>query len=198
MQSSEDPTMDIVDALRKGYEQGDKFKEEHEKVSGKIINQGISPKDAMGLTPGYLENIYAQAYRLYNNGKYADASHLFRMLIMYNSMEPKYVMGLGACYHMMKDYVSAIQTYTLCSVLDPKSPIPHYHSSDCFIQMKEYLSAMVCLELTIERAGNSPEFSKLKERAQLGLEGVKKQALENPVPENPRSTRELNARPRIL
>ena len=134
----------------------------------------------MHLTDEYVENIYAQAYRLYNTGKYDEAMHLFRVLIMMNSMEPKYMMGLAASYHMLKDYVNAIQTYMMCSVFDPSNPIPHYHSADCFIQMKDFFSAMMSLELTIERAGSDPRYATIKERAKLSLERLKKQAALSP------------------
>lgn len=155
----------------------------------KIWKQGMSPKEAMGVSNSYLEGVYAQAYRLYNTGKYAEAVHLFRMLVMLNAMEPKYMMGLAACFHMLKDFSNAIQNYTIASVLDPGNPIPHYHCSDCSIQMKEYLSAMLYLELTLERCGEKPEFAKMKERAQLSLESLKKQTLHTPSDENHRSSK---------
>lgn len=144
-------------------------------LTNKLLMQGLTPKDAMGINNNVLEGIYAQAYRLYNTGKYVEATHLFRLLILTNSTEPKYVLGLAACFHMLKEYKNAIQTYTMCSILDPQSPLPHYHSSDCFIQMRDYLSAMLCLEMAISKANDKPEFAKLKERATLSLESLKKQ-----------------------
>lgn len=148
----------------------------------KILEQGLSPKDAMGLSSQLLEGIYAQAYRLYNTGKYVEASHLFRMLILMDPSESKYVLGLAACFHMLKEYKNAIQTYTMCAILDASTPLPHYHSSDCFIQMKDYLSAIVCLELAIKCAGARPEYAKLKERAMLSLESIKQQLQSEPSP----------------
>ena len=79
----------------------------------------------------------------------------------------------------------------MSSALDPTNPIPHYHSSDCFIQMKEYLSAMLSLELVIQNCKNKPEYAKMKERAQLSLKSLKEQALSTPLDDNPRSAREL-------
>ena len=76
---------------------------------------------------------------------------------------------------MLKEYKNAIQTYTMCTLRDPKNPLPHYHSSDCFIQMKDFLSAMICLEMAIKRAGDKPEYAKMKERALMSLESLKKQ-----------------------
>ncbi len=171
------------ETLSSAEKQGEKFDQALGDIANKMLKQGMTPKDAMGLSPTYLENIYAQAYRLYNTGKYAEAIHLFRILIMLNAMEPKYMLGLAACFHMLKEYFNAIQTYTMCGALDPHNPIPHYHSSDCFIQMKDYLSAMICLELAIERAGDKPEYAKMKERAQLSLESLKQQVASNPVEE---------------
>lgn len=160
--------------------QAEVFNEAIGEMANKMMIQGLTPKDAMGVSNSYLENVYAQAYRLYNTGKYAEAIHLFRILIMLNAMEPKYMLGMAACFHMLKEYDNAIQTYTMCSALDPQSPIPHYHSSDCFIQMRDYISAMVCLELAIARAGDKPEYAKMKERARLSLESLKKQASASP------------------
>ena len=152
-------------------------------LANKMMVQGTTPKDAMGVSHSYLENVYAQAYRLYNTGKYVEATHLFRILIMLNAMEPKYMLGLAACFHMIKEYFNAIQTYTMCIALDPQNPIPHYHTSDCFIQMKDYLSAMICLELAIDAAGDKPEYAKMKERAQMSLESLKQQIHSHPADE---------------
>lgn len=146
-----------------------------DELTGKMLKEGQTPQKTMGMSQNIMESMYAQAYRLYHTGKYFEATHLFRILIMMNAMEPKYLLGLAACFHMMKEYENAIQTYSLCGTLEPESPIPHYHSSDCFIQMNNYFSAMVSLEMTIARSGNKPEYSKIKERALMGLESLKQQ-----------------------
>lgn len=158
----------------------EKIEQAFAELGPKLTKQGMTTQEATGMDPQFLESLYAQAYRLYNTGKYIDSAHMFRTLILMNSMESKYVLGLAACYHMLKEYKNAIETYTICSVLDPQDPLPYYHSSDCFIQMKDYLSAMLCLELTINAVGNRAEFSKIKERAAMSLEGIKKEnVLEN-------------------
>jgi type III secretion system low calcium response chaperone LcrH/SycD len=151
------------------------FIQAFDELASKIFKQGETPQQALGVSPQILENVYAQAYRLYQTGKYLEAVHLFRMLMMFNAMEPKYTFGLAACFHMLKDYSQAIQLYTMYSALDPQNPIPHYHAADCFIQMQDHLSAMVCLQLTIDRMSERPEYAKIKERAQLTLESLKKQ-----------------------
>lgn len=136
------------------------------------MKQGMNPQEATGLDPQFVESLYAQAYHLYNTGKYTDAAHVFRTLILMNAMEFKYVLGLAACHHLLKEYESAIKVYTVCSVLDPNDPLPYYHSSDCYIQLQDYLSAYVALKMTLKAAGEKVEFATIKERALLSLEGV--------------------------
>jgi type III secretion system low calcium response chaperone LcrH/SycD len=146
---------------------------EFQNVAAKAVQQGMMPKDMMGLSDAMVEGIYGQAYRLYNTGKYKDASQLFRLLIMLNSTESKYAIGLAACFHMMKDYKNAVSTYAICGVIDPNNPIPHYHASDCYIHMKDPASALIALEMAVTRAGDKIEYQMIKDRALLTIESLK-------------------------
>lgn len=137
--------------------------------------ESASAKEAMGLTDAFVEGIYGQAYRLYNTGKYKEASQLFRLLMMLNAKQPKYTLGLAACFHMLKEYKNAIQIYTVCGIVDPESPIPHYHASDCYMQMKDPVSAIIALEMAIKRAGERAEYKMLKDRALLTIDNLKKE-----------------------
>lgn len=149
-------------------------------IAAKAVQQGVMPKDMLGLSDAMIEGIYGQAYRLYNTGKYKDASQLFRLLIMLNSTESKYAMGLGACFHMLKEYKNAVSTYALCGVIDPENPIPHYHASDCYLHLQDPVSALIALEMTIKRAGDKPEFHTLKDRAMLTISSLKQEIDKNP------------------
>jgi type III secretion system low calcium response chaperone LcrH/SycD len=166
--------------IKKAAEQvGKAVKEQH----GETINTAIKTvtrsstvgRDALGLTDAMIEGIYGQAYRLYNTGKYTDANQLFRLLIMINPTESKYVMGLAACFHMQKQYKSAADTYAIVNVIDPNNPIPFYHASDCYLQMGDPVSALIALEMAVKRAGERPEYKTLKDRAIMTMEGLKKE-----------------------
>lgn len=163
------------EAIELGRKTGEKIVASTEQALKRMFKEHMLPKDAMRISNSTLENIYSQAYNLYNTGKYIEASHLFRLLVLMNGIEPKYSLGLAACLHMAKDYKAAIQLYTVCATLSPQDPIPFYHCSDCFLQMKDNISAMLCLQVAIERSGNRPEFAQLKERAQLSLKSLKEQ-----------------------
>jgi type III secretion system low calcium response chaperone LcrH/SycD len=152
-------------------------------IATKAVQQGVMPKDMLGLSDSMVEGIYGQAYRLYNTGKYKDASQLFRLLIMLNSAEPKYAMGLGACFHMLKEYKNAVSTYALCGVIDPENPVPHYHASDCYIHLKDPVSALIALEMAVKRAKDSVEYQTLKDRAMLTMNSLK-QEIDKPKKDN--------------
>jgi len=74
----------------------------------------------------------------------------------------------------MKEYKSATDTYMLCSMIDGNNPLPHFHASDCYLQMKDSGSAIICLTMAISRSEGKPEFQILKDRAVLTLEALKK------------------------
>lgn len=135
-------------------------------------------KDTLGISDETAEGIYGQAYLLYNTGRYKDAGEIFRLLVMMNSTEPKYLIGLAACYHMMKEYQSASSTYNLASIVDPDNPIPFFHASDCYLQLGDKVSAASMLEMAIKRAGEKPQFATLKQRAEITLGTIKKEITE--------------------
>ena len=152
--------------------------EEAEKAADAIaeiashMKNGMTPQEATGLDPKYLEGLYAQAYHLYNTGKYIDAAQIFRSLVLMRSTEFKYLLGLAACHHLLKEYENAIKVYTACSLINPQDPLSYYHLSDCHLQLKEYLAAYLCLKMTLKTAGDHPEFAKIKERSLLKLQSL--------------------------
>lgn len=165
---------DVKKAFKEmGESLGAEIPKEIQDVSEKILRQGATPADALGFNDQMIEGIYGQAYRLYNTGKYRDASQLFRLLIMLNPMEQKYVLGMAACFHMSKEYRNAAELYTMCGMLDPNSPIPHYHASDCYLQMGDKPSTLISLEMAVKRSGNKEEFQQLKDRATLTIESLR-------------------------
>ena len=144
-------------------------------IAEKIARESSLPKDALGLSDAMVEGIYGQAYRLYNTGKYKEAIQLFRLLIMVQATEPKYSMGLAACFHMLKEFKNAIEAYALCSIIDPESPVPFFHASDCYLQMSDKFSALVALRMASDRTKGKEEFNTLRDRAQLTIQTLEKE-----------------------
>lgn len=147
-------------------------------LANEFMKNGHMPKDIFNLSDRQVEGLYAQAYNFYQTGRFKDALQIFRLLIMLNAYESKYTLGLGACLHMLKEYKDAVDCYTLCTVLDPQSPIPFYHMSDCFLAMKDPYSAIVALDMAIKRADGKPEFQMLKDRATMTMQSLQKEIKE--------------------
>lgn len=148
------------------------IKQALEGVMKNIFSKGMVPREAMGLSPAAVENIYGHAYRLYNAGQYKEAQHLFRLLVMLDPAESKFILGSAACFHMQKDYVSASTTYSLASVADAETPVPHYHAADCYLKMGLVGAAAVELQATIECCGEKQPYAMIKDRARMMLERI--------------------------
>lgn len=140
-----------------------------------VFVKGFAPMDALGLKPEMIEGLYGQAYRLYNTGNYREAMSLFRLLLLLNVTEPKYAMGLASSMHMMKHYEPATQMYAICAILDPNNPVPHYHASDCWVKIGDPASALISLELAVERAGDDPQYKQMKDRCNMTIKKLKEE-----------------------
>ena len=144
-------------------------------IARRLLDREEIPKEALGYTDEMVDSMYAQAYRLYDTGRYKDALKMFRLLVVIDAKEFKYTMGVAACHHMMKEFRSAIQIYTICSLIDGQSPIPYFHMADCSLNMKDKLSAHIVLGMAVKRAGDKPEFKMLKDKALLMIASIEKE-----------------------
>jgi type III secretion system low calcium response chaperone LcrH/SycD len=144
-------------------------------ILSQAINSGIMPRQALKLSDDTMEAIYGQAYNLYNQGKYKEASYVFRLLMLLDYLTTKYMMGLAACLHRLHDYKQAANTYLLCGTLDSKNPLPHYHAADCYLQLQAPLLASFSLGLAVAAAADQPQYAIIKERASLMKEALNQQ-----------------------
>lgn len=141
-------------------------------------NKGMMPKHALQLGDDTMEAIYSQAYNLYNQGRYKESSYIFRLLMLLDYMTAKYILGLAACMHRMKDYKNAANIYLLCGTIDATNPLPHFHAADCYIQLEVPTLAIFSLGLAISAAGDQPQYAIVKERASLMRAALEKQLKE--------------------
>lgn len=170
MKTTKEVVKETIDNL--GVQASEDVKKAIEKLVTDVYEKGMLPKDAMGLSNEMIESMYNFAYRLYNTGKYEQASQIFRLLIMLNPVESRFMMGLAASYHMRKDYFNAATCYTICSILDPRDPLPHYHVSDCYIESGNLELARRELEVCILCAEKFPVFAAIKDRAQMTMQAL--------------------------
>lgn len=119
-----------------------------------------------------LEQFYDMGYKLYQAGKYKDAKLYFNLLTLAHVKEPRYMLARAACEHMLKEYYNALASYCIAGMLDPTTPVPHYHSVDCYLKTENLVGACVALKMTIKRCGEDPRFNIIKGRSTALLSKV--------------------------
>jgi type III secretion system low calcium response chaperone LcrH/SycD len=140
-----------------------------------VLKKGAVPKTALKISDNTMEAVYTQAYNLYNQGKYKEASYLFRFLMLLDLTTSRYILGLAACLHRMKDYKNAANLYFFAGALDDKNPLPHYHATDCYLQLNKTGIAIISLQMAISAAGSQEKYKVIKERSQLLKENLMNQ-----------------------
>ncbi len=163
----------MAGAMEKANFMAGKQMEETMSMVVQSLKSGAMPKDILDIKPETIEYFYAQAYRLYNQGKYKEALYLFQILLMMDPAQPRHSLGSAACLHRMGKYEAAGQIYLLAAPLDPKNPLPYFHAADCYTKLLVFELAEFHLEKCLEICGEDPKFALIKERAHLMLEACK-------------------------
>ena len=102
-------------------------------------------RELKGITKAEMEAVYSVGFNMYRTGRYDDAEKIFRFLVLFDHLEPKYWMGVGAIQQVRKDYQGAIASYGYASFLDLKNPKPQLHAAECFLAMGDKVNAASAL-----------------------------------------------------
>lgn len=145
----------------------EKDRENYHNVLSKVLDEGMSMREAMAMSGDTLEYLYGYAYRFYTTGNYKNASLVFAYLTMLDINNPKYFMAFAACKHRLKEYYEAINAYLSAFYLNVKDPLPFFHISDCYEKLNKPDYALFSLGMAIHIAGENPYYAKIKERALL-------------------------------
>ena len=111
-----------------------------------LIKENATLKQLKGVTNEELEAVYALAFGYYRTGKYDEALKLFQFLVLFDHLNAKYWMGLGAAQQVLKDYQNAVVSYGYCSFLKLDNPKPQLHAAECFLAMGDKRNAASSLE----------------------------------------------------
>lgn len=153
---------EVVDEIVASLPQDER--EIQKKVLMSASEEGSSIASTLNISPDVMEFLYGEAYRLYMIRKYDDAMKFFKLLYLFMPLDTRFSLGLASCFHSKKDYEKATAWYMTVSMLDQETPLPFYYLSDCFLKIGEPSMAAGALKIALERAGDNPEFSQLKER----------------------------------
>ena len=102
-------------------------------------------RELKGITKAEMEAVYSVGFNMYRTGRYDDAEKIFRFLVLFDHLEPKYWMGVGAIQQVRKDYQGAIASYGYASFLDLANPKPQLHAAECFLAMGDKVNAASAL-----------------------------------------------------
>ncbi len=111
-----------------------------------LIERGATLKQLKGVTNAELEAVYSLAFGYYRTGKFDEALKLFQFLVLFDHLNQKFWMGLGAVQQVLKDYQSAVTSYGYCSFLKLDNPKPQLHAAECFLAMGDKRNAASSLE----------------------------------------------------
>jgi Tetratricopeptide repeat. len=136
-------------------------------IGDNIINKGAPPYQALAISKGKLEGIYAQAYQLYNAGNFKKAYRTFEMLSLLCDDDPRFLFGMAASLQGLKLFREAYGYFIVSATKDSDNPVPFYHAADCCLQEGDKISALVMVQLVIDKCKDRPEYSYIKDRSQV-------------------------------
>jgi type III secretion system low calcium response chaperone LcrH/SycD len=98
-----------------------------------------------GISHEELEAVYSLGFTHYRTGRYEDAAKLFQFLVLFDHLNPKYWLALGAVQQVARDYKGAIASYGYASFLDLENPKPQFHAAECFLALGDRENAASAL-----------------------------------------------------
>ena len=111
------------------------------------------------------KSLYACAYRFYENGKYEEAIHFFRLLTVADVNNDKYWVGLAASYKMNKETEKALEAYAIAAILDENDPFTHLYAAECLFDLgrtEEAIQALDSAERVAKKNKNQQLLSHLE------------------------------------
>ena len=119
-------------------------------AANKFATGFATMRELKGITKAEMEAVYSVGFNMYRTGRYDDAEKIFRFLVLFDHLEPKYWLGVGAVQQVRKDYQGAIASYGYSSFLDLSNPKPQLHAAECFLAMGDKVNAASSL-LALDR-----------------------------------------------
>lgn len=135
-----------------------------------IMTEGYILKDFSPFTDEETEAVYAQAYRLVNQGQFEQAEKLFEMLCQLDHFGAKYWMGLGICRQQRKSFEQAASAYAMVGILDHENPMPALRAAECYMALQQWEAAESGLIATLHWSGDRPQHAEARARASALLE----------------------------
>jgi type III secretion system low calcium response chaperone LcrH/SycD len=166
---------DIVNQAiaEKGNDLPAESKKALEKMFIDIFENDAPPAEAMGFGQEMLDFAYHHAYSLFEAGKHKEALCIFIWLKTLEPLTYRYLFGVAACYHHLKEYANATGDYMMCAVIETDNPEPDFYAADCFISLHINECAIMFLETCLKKGKKNPKHNQIHEIASMTLKTLK-------------------------
>jgi type III secretion system low calcium response chaperone LcrH/SycD len=137
----------------------------NKKAVKKDLEEGRTLQEIAEFSDEAMNKFYEAAYQLLEGQKYLDAGNAFLFLVTLNPYHYEYWIGLGMAAQYCHDYEGAIDAYEMAAICHVDDPLPYFYLAKCLFANHDRDSTLQALEMTIETAGDNPEFAELKDNA---------------------------------
>ncbi|WP_187394986.1 SycD/LcrH family type III secretion system chaperone [Pigmentiphaga aceris] len=126
---------------------------------------------ALDITEDEREAMYQLGYGFHQQGRYSEAFKAFSMLVIWDHLEPRYLVALASTCQMLGRYADALQHYMMATLISLDDPVPPFHCAECLIVLERLPEAIDSLELVLNLAGD--DHPVVKARAEALLASIK-------------------------
>ncbi len=113
-----------------------------------MIEKGLTTiREQKGISDEEMNAVYAVAHNFYMTGRYEDAETVFKFLVMFDHLNPKYWIGLGAVRQVQKRFKQAIEAYAnVVGNLDVENVKASYYAAECYLALGDRANAQSAVE----------------------------------------------------
>lgn len=118
------------------------------KEFGDLIEKGLTTvRESKGINDEEMNAVYSVAHNFYMTGRYDDAETIFKFLVIFDHLNPKYWIGLGAVRQVQKRFKEAIEAYANVVVnLDIENVKASYYAAECYLALGDRENAKSAIE----------------------------------------------------
>lgn len=123
-------------------------------------------KKSFPISKAELDGLYNVGVKLYQLGKWEEASRFFAAVIVVDPLNPVYLSAQGKCLKMMNDFDGAYQVFHLAWELDKQAPVIALHAAEALMLADRKREAAMLLQQVLDHAYVPAMDTRLREKAE--------------------------------
>ncbi len=129
-------------------------------LAKKLFQDGATLGELKGVTRRELNAVYQMGLGFYKTGRFDDAEKVFTFLVMFDHLESKYWLALGAVQQVKKQFEKAKAAYVQATTLDLHNPKPQYYAAECFLALGQREDALATIDTLLEYCTGADDVTK--------------------------------------